>query len=105
MAEITDITPADDTVFVGSDFVVKVMLTDDDDVAVTSASAALSLSIKPPSGSAVTKTGGDLTEEGAGVYSFAYRTTTPGLHYATWTYDNGARKRVSQSRFNVTVVR
>ena len=56
------------------------------------------LEIKLPDNSVVTKTGGDLTNEGTGIYSFEYTIANEGVHYFRWS-GTGAVVAVTEGEF------
>ena len=82
-----DITPSEG-VIKDSGYTVRVTLTDENGNPITGAAASLTLTFIPPLGTVITPvTGGSLTDEGSGVYSYTRIFDERGIWYGDWFYD------------------
>lgn len=84
-AGYTDITPAGG-LLIGTSKPLKWLLVDENGAPLPGQRANITLTIVEPDGTVVTKTDTDLTDEGAGVYSYPHAFDQDGQYRGHWYY-------------------
>ena len=97
---MADITPTD-PIIKGAKIKLQATLKDSGGSGVTGQSTNLTFKVRNPSGTVESATGGSLTDEGAGVYSYKYTTAGAGKHYFSRTFDDGTEKKIEEDFFQV----